>query len=699
MSNNNNDNMYYKLKDELTETLVNEEFYEVFDRSMKSGKNNFSLYQKYINNVIDPKWVEMIENCIIPMDNIIRNPMRFIEEEEEIVNIEQTRKISQASIRHLAQHTNMISKVDRDGTVTPSKILNVHKEETFATYENRFIYTLLKHIQYFIDKRLRILNESKVSAEKIISVESEFNIGNEKVKYQFSLSSTEKTEKNSKMFKLDEDTSQMNLLQRVERLRMILYDFSNSQLIKSLDGCLLVKPPIMRTNVILKNPNFKKAMELWTFIESYTDAGLTIQVLENEEVPNNEYITELSNIAQLNYYFFNHHVKPEKQFETKLPVSREFKPSLVKRAVEEYLDDLSMDVDEIEKIFIEQVKKATKKRKDTENKIKKAIERALEKEKDLKKKALEIEKKRKEKEKILAKKALEEERLRVKKALEEEKLRIKTNIENNMNCIIQIIESKFSELEIEYNKNKTAFKVFSSRNQFIHVQYNSKQGIIKFRGGSEFFEYVESMNPGLLKKEIIDKQNDWYSVVDNGDLNMKDVRSFVNHCVKYVYYLEAEEERRLLEQIEKSKPVVFNKALILDNIAEIKEYIDTTYNDVEIVQTSDNTFRAYRDNKLLVIMQWTNTNYRLLFQRNKSAAMKLMKKYPGLVSKAKNPKGHQWYKLINTGDIKLKEVLSLINSSYKYLVEEEEKINKEIIKKEKTKYKKQKLERNKDEKR
>ena len=79
--------------------------------------------------------------------------------------------------------------------------------------------------------------------------------------------------------------------------------------------------------------------------------------------------------------------------------------------------------------------------------------------------------------------------------------------------------------------------------------------------------------------------------------------------------------------------------------------------------------------------------------------MKLMKKYPGLVSKAKNPKGHQWYKLINTGDIKLKEVLSLINSSYKYLVEEEEKINKEIIKKEKTKYKKQKLERNKDEKR
>ena len=73
-----------------------------------------------------------------------------------------------------------------------------------------------------------------------------------------------------------------------------------------------------------------------------------------------------------------------------------------------------------------------------------------------------------------------------------------------------------------------------------------------------------------------------------------------------------------------------------------------------------------------------------------------MKKYPGLVSKAKNPKGHQWYKLINTGDIKQKEVLSLINSSYKYLLDEEEKMYKEIIKKNKTKYKKQKLEKKDD---
>ena len=47
---------------------------------------------------------------------------------------------------------------------------------------------------------------------------------------------TEKTEKNAKMFKLDEDTTQMNLLQRVERLRMILYDLFFANRLKDVYG-------------------------------------------------------------------------------------------------------------------------------------------------------------------------------------------------------------------------------------------------------------------------------------------------------------------------------------------------------------------------------------------------------------------------------------------------------------------------------
>ena len=145
---------YLKFKEKFIDEINSEEFYENFVNSLKNGENSLTSYQKYTNKVIDKEWVEAIESAIIPLDNIIRNPRRFIETYEEIVPIEQARKITEESIRHLAQHTNMIAKVEDDGMVTPNKILNIFKEETFATYENRFIYTLLINLQYFIDKRL-----------------------------------------------------------------------------------------------------------------------------------------------------------------------------------------------------------------------------------------------------------------------------------------------------------------------------------------------------------------------------------------------------------------------------------------------------------------------------------------------------------------------------------------------------------------
>ena len=111
--------------------------------------------------------------------------------------------------------------------------------------------------------------------------------------------------------------------------------------------------------------------------------------------------------------------------------------------------------------------------------------------------------------------------------------------------------------------------------------------------------------------------------------------------------------------------------MVDEQIQEIRDYILKNYLDVEINETSDNSFRVYRNKKLVIILQWTNTNYRMVFQRKKSAVLKLMKKYPQFIAKAKNPKGHQWYKLLNTGDIKLKVVLSLIEYSYNFVIEEE----------------------------
>ena len=55
------------------------------------------------------------------------------------------------------KYSELMSKIE-NGEVTPSKILNVFRDETFLTYENKFINTLLIRLIAFIEKRFSVLN-------------------------------------------------------------------------------------------------------------------------------------------------------------------------------------------------------------------------------------------------------------------------------------------------------------------------------------------------------------------------------------------------------------------------------------------------------------------------------------------------------------------------------------------------------------
>ena len=84
----------------------------------------------------DVEWIDMMNFTVPYIDNIFRSPNRFIVNEEEIVKVEQAKKITVETIKHLSKNTNFIQKIDeKTGDVTPSKLLNVRKEETYDTYE------------------------------------------------------------------------------------------------------------------------------------------------------------------------------------------------------------------------------------------------------------------------------------------------------------------------------------------------------------------------------------------------------------------------------------------------------------------------------------------------------------------------------------------------------------------------------------
>ena len=133
-----------------------DDFFTFLMNAIQSGDNEMSFLIKKLNKNIDMRWVEVLEDCIIPLDTIIRNPRRFIVQEDEVVPIHLSKKVTPDSVRHLAQHTHMISKIQGD-EVQPNKILNVNREDTIDIYENRFIYTLLLKLKTFLEKRTNVL--------------------------------------------------------------------------------------------------------------------------------------------------------------------------------------------------------------------------------------------------------------------------------------------------------------------------------------------------------------------------------------------------------------------------------------------------------------------------------------------------------------------------------------------------------------
>ena len=147
--------------------------------SMKSANNfientnsEYSEKTKEKILVFDLSWIQKLEETLPYIDNIVRNPRRFIVPEEEVTIIEKTKKVTQESIKHLAKHSSLVHEIDEEGFVKPAKLLNVYKEETYDLYENRFMFTLIKNLYKFIQ---RVLNSESYASFRTMKKLANYN--------------------------------------------------------------------------------------------------------------------------------------------------------------------------------------------------------------------------------------------------------------------------------------------------------------------------------------------------------------------------------------------------------------------------------------------------------------------------------------------------------------------------------------------
>ncbi len=239
----------------------------------------------------DTEWMDIMEETIPYIDGIFRNPNKFIINEEEIVKIEMTKKVTVESIKHLSKNTNFIQEVDkRTGDVTPSKLLNVRKEESYDTYENRVVYTLMQNIRFFISKKREYIEARKNLEEKnnkSIDYTGKTRINGEVVDMEMHINTKLEENQNKK-------TQADILLERINRISQKVNDITFTELYKILEKmhCPLVTPPIKKTNMILKNVRFQYAMKLWEYMQVNLD-DTSRQVKERDEKNENEEIKAL----------------------------------------------------------------------------------------------------------------------------------------------------------------------------------------------------------------------------------------------------------------------------------------------------------------------------------------------------------------------------------------------------------------------
>ena len=303
--------------------------------------------------VIDEEWISMIEDSLDAINAIIEKPRRFITTEEEVVPVSLAKKISADSVRHLSQNTQFLAPSD-DGGIHPTKILNVNTVETYDLYENRFVYHLIQRLLTFVDKRTDVIFWSTGNEiRNRFKMHSKIDDAYEEIEYN-----VEMTVKNCQSF-AENDADNMETFMRIDRVRRLVMALRNASFCQIMAGCAAVRSPIQRTNLIMKDPNYRKCYQLWQFMERYDNVGYTIDVKDSEMAFDDEYMVQMYTNLINNYAVFKSLTSDDRNLTELESVHRDpVKPKFVKEIKEELVDSPDIPDVEVRRVFVEEVTQA-----------------------------------------------------------------------------------------------------------------------------------------------------------------------------------------------------------------------------------------------------------------------------------------------------------------------------------------------------
>ncbi len=281
-------NEFFRIIEEtLGDSLTRSSMGESILKQIEGGKK--TVYSKTIREtkIFEKSFLPILLECFKSLSKILKDPKKAIRYEEQVVPMEKVKKVNSLTVRHLASHTQYIKTVDEEGSVIPSKLLTEFSEDELGIYENRFIKTLINRICKFLSLRLQIMKKNLDSYEtKSTVVTNDFKL-KDKTKVKVELSVKMESEQDSEV-KQARDTYEKtkDIHEKYKTLR-------SSQLMQALKNYKEVTPPILKTNIITKNPEFKICYNTWIFLDRYNQLAFDVNVREKK----NKYSEEEARIV------------------------------------------------------------------------------------------------------------------------------------------------------------------------------------------------------------------------------------------------------------------------------------------------------------------------------------------------------------------------------------------------------------------
>lgn len=237
---------YYRSYKYMQDMLKSDFTHNYIEEALKDGdEGKDSIFGKTNEKVIDMDWVIAIEETLPYIQKAIDEQRRFIKQAENVVRIKKAKKI-----------------------------LTVEREEGFAIYENRVLLTLIHKALMFVDDKYSKMKDVPNDSYNNITMNRHLELNQQKL--DFSVNYVNENHE-SLAEDLDvEDIESLSDFDRIRRIRQGLNECLATPLMKEIAKEPQVKPPLTQTNLLKENPNFKKAVELWSFLDTYKKQGFEL---------------------------------------------------------------------------------------------------------------------------------------------------------------------------------------------------------------------------------------------------------------------------------------------------------------------------------------------------------------------------------------------------------------------------------------